>query len=172
MKHGGEWMVKTEDAESFTGWYPTREAAIDEAPEVLGLKPGEAFEIAQAAVYVAGPVDAEQVLEQLREQAYDAAGEGAEDYLEVEREDEQELARLLTEVFEAWSTRHGYGPRFYVCHGEETHRAPAAPPASGLDVLVGLLDPAKVSNVTVTWFCLTCGKASCAGACRPPEAAR
>lgn len=165
MSHAGEWMAKSAD-EEYHHFFPTREAAIRDAPGELHLRPGDAFEIGQAHAYVLELVDEDSVhlmLQQFRADAFDAAGEASEDYLsDVDDEHKEELRRLLSQAFSSWSAKHGYEPRFYVVDNEETHTAAAPPPASSLEVLASLLDPAKVSNVTITSFCLACGRADCA----------
>lgn len=55
------------------------------------------------------------IIDSLRESAYDFAGEYSESYLEsVKKEAEQELTRKLTEVFNAWSIKYRLQPNFYV----------------------------------------------------------
>jgi hypothetical protein len=62
-------------------------------------------------------IDGEDVIDTVRDRAYDFGGEYAEDYLSgVKREVEQELSEQLTKVFNEWAIKHSQQPSFYNIH--------------------------------------------------------
>lgn len=65
--------------------------------------------------------DAERILERIQENAYDEAGEAADDYLDdVTKEQIAELQNMLDDVLKEWFTKHRYYPAFYAVDNIET----------------------------------------------------
>lgn len=59
-------------------------------------------------------IEGEGIIDMLQEEAYEAGGECAEDYLDgVTDKERDELTEALTKAFNAWAKKHGYEPNFY-----------------------------------------------------------
>lgn len=116
------------DGERFDGDCDTREAALAQ-----GISESSDHKRRPVAIHtgVAVPFDewhvfAENVLEQMQEQAYDEVGECSEGWLsDVTKEAHQELEDQLNAVVDAWLTKHGHTPHFFSVNDIEVH--PLAP---------------------------------------------
>jgi len=65
--------------------------------------------------------DAEDILENIQERAYDEVGEVADDYVDdVTWEQLAELQDTLKDVLKEWFTKHQHYPTFYAVHNVET----------------------------------------------------
>lgn len=59
-------------------------------------------------------VKADDVIEQIQEDAYELVGDVSENYFsKVSKEHEEELNKTLTMVFNIWAEKYGYTPDFY-----------------------------------------------------------
>lgn len=109
MKENGKWCCSFDDDEHFDlDWFETREAALHKAMQVAKEEGGETIYIGRIQEYVP-QVDAYagNMLEYVQEDAYEAGGEYAEAYLEdVTQEDEEELGKMLQDVFDRWLKKH------------------------------------------------------------------
>jgi hypothetical protein len=115
------------DEENFQGGYPTREAAIDDAPAELDLEHGQAFYTCHSEPIDVPTFDVDRVIEDFRARAYDDVGEIADAWLDsVTREQETELEEALHAVWTAWLAKHGYTPRWFTAEDVEEHEAPLA----------------------------------------------
>lgn len=108
----GKWCGSTCE-ESYYGEYKTPEEAEEAFPEEYGVEPGERFWIGRSAPFVP-VVGGGHIIDEIRDQAYEAAGEHAEDFLDtVPKAAVEELSRELTEVVVRWMERHKEGPTFF-----------------------------------------------------------
>lgn len=111
------------DGEHYHGGGATRREALAMARED---SEGERRIIHTARIvpFVAPDVDADHVIDQVREEAYDVAGEFADDWLV--RIDPDALASLtarLSAVFRVWMAEHDHEPTFWTVTDEQAHRA-------------------------------------------------
>lgn len=103
------------DNEIFFSELDSEKEAIDEAISELDLD----FVNSENSVFVgevedfAPVVDAERVIYQLTDQAYDEANDGAEEYLNDVTEAELDaLEKELTKAFNTWSKKYKHEPNF------------------------------------------------------------
>jgi hypothetical protein len=105
----------SENVDLVSGKCFSREAAIIEAANELELEDGEVFFLwsgvePSPARFVP---DADDVIEQMGERAYEEIGEAAEDFPEATDEAKNELRDLLG----AWAVKHFTPCRFWECTG-------------------------------------------------------
>ena len=118
-----------EDAERWRGRCATREAAIAEAPDELGLMPGDTFWISawvpcDKSKFLPTPDD---VIEGMNDRAYDDGHEDPE--IETDAAGEAELKALLA----AWCDKHVVSSRMYDPDGDpERCQVPAEDVAAEL----------------------------------------
>lgn len=103
----GKWGY-SRDEEHYHGDFDTKEEAIAEA---LALEE-ESFVVGQYR----DPnleVDADRVIDQIVEEAYDAGGDCVEGWLSrIPQKQMDELSKKLSTVFQNWMVRHKYQPSF------------------------------------------------------------
>lgn len=112
--------------EQFYGSYATVEAAIADAHEQMpDLEGGETIYVGTIAPFVPS-IDADDVVDRLREQAYEHAGEEpTEDWLaHVPPEQKADLERRLLEALQGWLKDHHLEPTFYGVENITPHTAP------------------------------------------------
>jgi hypothetical protein len=104
-----------------TGREVTREVAIAEAIDELGLKPGDALYLG-TRVNLRGEeftLDGDDLCEQMAERIYDSAGESADDWPNATKEQRQELTETVRKVVGEWLDKHGLQPWFYAVEDVE-----------------------------------------------------
>jgi hypothetical protein len=107
-----EWSYSF-NGENFEGRFATKEDAISEAKGNIGEDDGSTIFIGQIEEVSLG-VPIEWLLDQLGEQAYEQAGEYAQDYMVyVKKEHQSELEKQLNDVLESWIKKHNYTPNFW-----------------------------------------------------------
>ena len=121
------WLVSCcEEEWTFAEEFASREEALREGAETLGLVPGDGFWIGRKGPGLpVGPiVSADTVVEELRDVAYERVGDHAEDWL-AGTTDEQiaDLEQRLDVAVRAWLAEHKLEPGFFaverVIHSSE-----------------------------------------------------
>jgi hypothetical protein len=131
------WCVGTEEA--FYGSYASKEEAISGAPLELDgmLGPGSTFYVGRCVPFVAR-INVYSLIEHLREEATEEAGEAAEEWLAgyeyppADSEEGAEAADLsdrLNAVFAAWLKETHQEPEFYGVEDVTRHLWPTPQPA-------------------------------------------
>jgi hypothetical protein len=124
---GGRWCISSNDEHGFHGDYATREEAIADAANDLGLAPGDAFYLGQASIptpAAASPC-AENIIDNAICEAGDNYGEAAEDWLAiVGKEETADLQRRLNAAWEEWLRAHGLEAHFWTIDDVETAVVP------------------------------------------------
>ena len=60
-------------------------------------------------------IDVDDIFERLEDDAFNEAGEIAEDYLwNIKKEESDELSTELTKVFNEWASKYNHEPHFYI----------------------------------------------------------
>ena len=114
MDQNQEWYACTDEEywSCAEGPYPSREDAIQGGTG--DLEDGDAFYVGRKVPFEPR-VSGDSVIERIRDDAYEAGGEHAEDYLDkVTPEQEQALTSLLTSAFKTWFSQNGFGDFFLV----------------------------------------------------------
>lgn len=109
MSLKGKWGYST-DEERYSGSFDTKEDAIQEA-RACEDKDGDFFvgQFEEIRISVCG----DRVIDQAQEDAYEQAGEYAEDWLaKIPRERVDELTCQLSEVFDGWLKKYDLTPTF------------------------------------------------------------
>lgn len=121
------WNFQKEAERWDNGAHDSIEACIEEAND-CAVEDGEQH---NDTVYIgevlpfASAVDAVDVLDMLKEQACDFAGEYGDDweaYDPKKRDELDELSAALTATVCAWMEKYGYTPCFYVVENVKAHR--------------------------------------------------
>lgn len=104
----------------FGGLFNTKEEMLEEANKEAIEYGLESFRIGNTQAVPNFGIDAEQVIDDIRNTMYDNVGEASEDYLYyVPSEHLEELEEGLNEVFYKWQEKYGYKPDFYTIVNEE-----------------------------------------------------
>lgn len=110
-----QWMFNTVGSEIWYGdYFETKEEAIAAGKEEYeGMY--TRFIVGQIEpAHIPINVDAEHILENIKEVASDIVGEVADDYLkDVTTEDEHLLEKRLSVVIEEWMKEFDYTPKFF-----------------------------------------------------------
>lgn len=108
---------------NYYGVFDTKEEAIKEGETEAREYEKDSFFVARAVFTFKPHIDAENVIEEIQQNAYDNGGEYAETYLDdVKREHRDELEEKLNEVLSNWINKYGYTPDFYSVEDVETYR--------------------------------------------------
>jgi hypothetical protein len=116
----GKWCYSFNE-ENFEGEFDTKEQAVAEA--IWYYKDDEKDQdfiwVGQTKPISSG-VNVDSIIEQLGEEAYDQAGEYAEDYLtNVTLNHQRVLEERLNEVLLAWMKEYNYEPNFWTVENIE-----------------------------------------------------
>lgn len=107
----------SDDEDTFTGEFPTQEAAMEAAPADLDLGTGDTFYVGRAIPPDIGfySPNASQIIETLTEAAdEDVGSECAEGWLEnVDVEAQDELSGMIANAIGDWLRMRGLLPTFY-----------------------------------------------------------
>lgn len=109
------------DGEHFEGEFETKDDAIAEGVFYLKEEDDDRDYIYVGIIQKIGlGVNACRIIEDLQEQAYDQAGDYADDYLaRVTREQEELLEARMNEVLHDWLKDFNYQPKFWTVVGVE-----------------------------------------------------
>lgn len=89
----------------------TREAALAEARE---RHPGWTVYTGKMGPPEYPAIDADEVIDRLREEAYDLYSDMAEGWLdEVTIQQSEDLGKMLQATFDAWMDRHNHRPKWF-----------------------------------------------------------
>lgn len=109
------------------GPFPTREDAQNDAPELMGLAPGTAFEIGKMlpyCPYVPDPrISNINHLEEVQQDANPTATQWMKRLSDADRGAIEELAEALELVFYGWLLKHDMVPKFGHVIEISTHTA-------------------------------------------------
>lgn len=119
MASEGKWTVSTDEENwpALDGW-ETREQAIAEGPEELGVEPGECFFVGQMRAPSISVPDADDFIDHILCQD-DFCLECAEGSFDCTKEQRKELTNLLEKTFFEWMDRHGLRPRHFMIENSE-----------------------------------------------------
>ena len=113
----GKWKYNYGDDEIWNATYDyfdTREEAIKEGNFAAIDADYEYYKVGQIEFSFKPHIDAERILAQIGEDAYQDSGEVAGDYLAYVPDDESnELERMLNETLNNWLTKTNNHPTFY-----------------------------------------------------------
>ena len=110
------------NGEDYFGLYDSKEEAIKEGETEAREYEKDSFFVARAITFQPH-IYAEDVIEEIQQNAYDNGGEYAETYLDdVQRKHRDELEEKLNEVLSNWMNKYGYTPNFYSVEDVETYR--------------------------------------------------
>lgn len=108
---------------SYYGVFDTKEEAIKEGEAEAREYEKDLFFVARAVITFQPYIYAEDIIEEIQQNAYDNGGEYAETYLDdVQRKHRDELEEKLNEVLSNWMNKYGYTPNFYSVEDVETYR--------------------------------------------------
>lgn len=98
--------------------FDTEEECIQEAKECYGICPGEKIYIGTPVSYNEIPIDADDIVEIMKERAYDRCGECAEDWISFRNKEEEMaayemLTEKLHELINDWLDMFNNKPQFY-----------------------------------------------------------
>lgn len=100
------------NGENFTGDFKTAEEALEKAKELSPNK--SVIFIGENAPLFKPTIFSENIIDTLREQAYDEVGVSADAYLDsVKVRDAEKLTKLLTDTFNEWAKSTGNTPYFH-----------------------------------------------------------
>lgn len=107
-----QWAV-SDDGESYTSGYVSREDAIERGPDDLGLENGQTLYIGRCVPWEL-KINADMIIESLVDDAYEDVGEHADGFLQgVTPEQSDSLAASIEAVINAWMEAFGYKPKFF-----------------------------------------------------------
>lgn len=108
-KYDGKWCVGV-NSTTFTGSFDTRQEAIKEGD---GCE-YHVFYIGKCKEEFEPYIHADDIIDQLQAEAYDAGGEHSEDYLRhIPKERVDELENGLNKIFQKWVSKYKYEVNFY-----------------------------------------------------------
>ena len=99
--------------------FSSKEECIADAKENYEIKSGETIAIGVSIPYVVN-VDAERVLENLEEQAFEQCGEACEGWIDYKHEDIIRLSNALSDCVNAWLKETKQEPNFWQVDDIET----------------------------------------------------
>ena len=112
----GKWMVNFDKNEIWqtSGHYDTKQEAIDAGLAEI-QKEDQSFDVGQVApANIHYGIDADVVLDQIAEHAYEEVGEVADDYLNhVPKEERDVLTQDLFITISKWFKKYNYNQEFY-----------------------------------------------------------
>ncbi|WEG18591.1 hypothetical protein PQ478_08915 [Alkalihalophilus pseudofirmus] len=114
----GKWCYSF-NGENFEGVFDYKEGAINEAKCNISEDDGSVIYIGQVKDISFGvPID--WLLDQLREEAYEQAGEVSQDFMMyVNKEHRYELENQLNNVLHDWMKKYNYEPNFWTVENIE-----------------------------------------------------
>lgn len=111
------------NGEDYFGLCDSKEEAIKEGEAEAREYEKDSFFVARAVITFQPHIYAEDVIEEIQQNAYDNGGEYAETYLDdVQRKHRDELEEKLNEVLSNWINKYGYKPNFYSVEDVEIYR--------------------------------------------------
>ena len=113
------WSNKEDDELWQHGIFGTKKECIEDAKENYGVKAGETIAIGSTRPFMVS-IDAESVLENLEEQAFEECGEACEDWIDYKTEDVKRLSEALTDCVNKWLEETKQKPNFYQVEDIET----------------------------------------------------
>lgn len=131
------WYASTDEERFYTtDEYSSREEAVAHYPSDGDLEPGQRFWTGLRRDVLDGiRVDGGHVIEVVRDELYEQAGDASEDWLETQSrwhpkgtvtpDQVKDLTKRLTGAFRSWLDDHGHAPQFFVVEHIESHTAPA-----------------------------------------------
>jgi hypothetical protein len=126
------WVaVSDEEAFNPANEYDTREEALKEAGEDLGLEAGQFFWTGRVKYFDLKPAltrlfDGSRVLEEAQEQLYDDIVDSDEFCAKATVDDQKELEATLLTAFMAWLEKHNWARGYWHLEEMESHQAPFA----------------------------------------------
>lgn len=108
------WGCRLEEDENYREDYDSKEEAIAKFPNDAALGLGTKFYVAEYICYEP-EIDAESILENIRDAALEDVGDPAEGFLsEVSGEAQTELHIAMNVVLAGWMRRNNQEPDFYL----------------------------------------------------------
>lgn len=147
MSLAGKWGYSTNE-ERYYGDFDTKEEAIHEAEACEDV--GTDYWVGQFKDIVVH-VDADRIIEQAQEDAYEEAGDFSEDWLgNVSRDKRDELSQRLTSTFKSWLSDYGLHPTFAVVDQDTIEQRTVS--ADGFSCCGGNDDTPKEHNMDCDEF--------------------
>lgn len=128
MKDDTKWTYAIGDEEDYRGvFFDTKEDALEEARNEIHTDDtysgDEVIWVGKVKTFSPVVSVADDLLYDLKDQAYDEAGDYAEDWLDdVKKEDQDELDNAIQDCFMMWLEKHPeYKPEFFTVEGSESY---------------------------------------------------